>query len=96
MKPDTNLLPGMAVTVEWRDATNEVEGWHARATQIGGLLSVVSVGFVVRRDAECLVICSSWSLAHDQLLDIQSIPWGVIAKLKRIRGLDLEVEREPM
>lgn len=69
------------VYVEWLDACASA-GWHSsRDIREGGLAKMKSIGFLVHRDSETVIISSSKGV-EDRFGDAMTIPRSAVTKIK--------------
>ena len=71
------------VCVHWDDATAD-PGWHDDGEHTFAP-HIVSVGYLVRRNAKEIVIAGSAN-SYDHVCDLLLIPMGCVTKVERLSG----------
>jgi hypothetical protein len=76
-------MPQTVVCVEWVDAC--YERGSLKAGELGGLLTLKTVGWLVREEEDHVSVAAEWCPREETYRDISHIPRVGIVSVKRVK-----------
>jgi len=79
--------PGKLVLIEWQDSCSLNESWQdvETATQYHTSITCYSVGWVLRKDKQDIVIAATFDEAIKNVGEITAIPLSCVLRIKNLK-----------